>query len=102
MNKRKSLIPVLFIALLISALITTCSEDSTEPEKSELNIGTTAFTFTKNVTTQSLVISNNGAGELTWEVSEKPDWLNISKNSGNITSSDETITMNANTSQDKG
>jgi N-acetylneuraminic acid mutarotase len=93
----------LIFILIISAFVITCSKESpTESNKLELSVNLTSYTFTKNVTRDTLIISNSGAGELSWEITEKPDWLELSKSSGTITTTADIIIMTANVNRDKG
>ena len=93
---------ICFIVILaISVLIITCS-NPVESEKPELNVNPTSCTFTKNTNTQTLIISNNGNGELSWEINNKPVWLEVSKSSGKITTGRDTVISTANLDQGAG
>ena len=93
----------LIFILIISVFVITCSKESpTESKNPQLSVNLTSYTFTRNVTRDTLIISNNGGGELSWEIMDKPDWLNFSKSSGNVTTSADVIIMTANVNQNKG
>ena len=89
------------VILAVSVLIITCS-NPVESEKPELNVNPTSCTFTKNTNTQILIISNNGNGELSWEINNKPVWLEVSKSSGKITTGRDTVISTANLDQGAG
>lgn len=91
---------VIFISLI--CLLTCSKESPDEPENPQLNVNADSYTFAKNVITASLIISNSGAGELSWEITGKADWLTLSKSSGNATDSADTIIMNADVNRNKG
>ena len=100
---KTNIIPCRFVILLLLIFFITCSKDNpTEPEKPQLNINLTSFIFTKNVTTQLLIITNNGSRELTWEITDKADWLTVSKSSGKITTVSDTVIMTADINQQQG
>lgn len=42
-----------------------------------------------------LILSNSGRQELVWNISNKPDWLVISKTSGSITTKPDTLIITA-------
>ena len=98
------------IILVIIALITlsfSCGkEDSspTGPENTvpELNVNTSSLSFSIDNDEAMLIITNVGDGELSWEIVGKPDWIDISKLSGQITNEADTVTITANTELDIG
>ncbi len=89
------------LILAISVFFITCSSP-TEPENPQLNVNPTSCTFTKNVNIKTLIISNSGSGELSWEITDKPDWLEPSKNSGKITTGNDTVIVIANVNRGLG
>lgn len=79
----------------------TCSP--TEPEKEpKLSVDPTSVAFTKDANSDILVISNSGDGELSWEINDKPDWLEVSISSGKVTSGKDTVIITANINQAAG
>ena len=101
MNLRVNKAIMLSVAILILVLsvffITCCSP--TESEKSQLSITSTSIYFTKFENSKILVISNSDSGELSWEITEKPDWIEVSKSSGQVTTGTDTVIVTANYSQ---
>ena len=73
--------------------VSACSP--TEPEKAQLSVNPASFTFTKNTNSGILLISNRGSGEVSWEISDKPEWLEVSKVSGKVTTGNDTVIVTA-------
>ena len=97
----KNLLICCFIAIMaVSIVFITCSP--TEPENPQLSVNPTSCAFTKNVNTETLIISNSGGGELSWEITDKPDWLEASKSSGKVTTGIDTVIITADISQAAG
>jgi N-acetylneuraminic acid mutarotase len=97
----KNLFTCCFIAIIaVSIVFFTCSP--TEPEKPQLSVNPTSCAFTKDVNTETLIISNSGGGELSWEITEKPDWLEASKSSGKVTTDIDTVIITADINQAAG
>ena len=75
-------------SILVSALIiiitSTCSNPLNEDDSPELAVTPTSFNFTNTDNQDTLKIYNVGKKELSWEISQKPTWLAVSKSSGNI------------------
>ncbi len=93
-NKAIKLIVAILI-ITISAFFITC-KSPTESDKPQLNIQRTFFELTKNRNSDVLIISNSGNGELSWEFTERSNWLDVSKNSGNVTTDNDTIVFTVN------
>lgn len=87
---------------MLISFITCARDDSAEFKKPQLSINLASFTFTKSVKAQALIITNNGGKELAWEIIEKADWIAVSKNSGQITITADTVIMAADVNQQKG
>ena len=83
------------------ALFFSCSEESTEPTQAnpKLAVSSESCMFTKNFCQDILIISNEGAGELTWQIESKPAWIELSKQNGTITTGNESVTISANMEQ---
>jgi N-acetylneuraminic acid mutarotase len=97
----KNLLFCCFIAIIeVSIFIITCSP--TEPEKPKLSVNPTSCVFTKNVNIETLILSNSGGGELSWEITDKPDWLEASKSSGKVTTEIDTVIITADINQAAG
>ena len=94
----KRLIAYSITILVISAIFITCSEESEEIEY-QLQVQPDSFLFTKKSNSGTLVISNGGSGELSWEISDKPDWLEASTSSGKVTIDNDLVILTANINQ---
>lgn len=81
--------------LVILVLCIACSEEN----ESQLSIQPVSFNFMRGANSDILVLSNVGSGELSWEISDIPDWLEVSKSSGRITSGNDPVTLTANIDQ---
>ncbi|ODS41140.1 MAG: hypothetical protein A7315_02140 [Candidatus Altiarchaeales archaeon WOR_SM1_79] len=82
-------------------MLFTCSLN--EPEKnSQILVQPISLTFTKNVTSKKSIISNYGGGKLSWQIADKPDWIEVSKSSGKVTTGKDTITVTADINQETG
>jgi N-acetylneuraminic acid mutarotase len=79
-------------------LLIACSKESPP----ELKVSDTALTFTTYPNTKTLVISNNGEGELSWEINNKPSWIELSKSSGKVTSNVDTLMITVDINQAVG
>ena len=87
----------------MSIFFITCSKESpTGSSGPQLNVIPNSFDFTKIVNVDTLIITNSGGGELSWEIADKPDWLNLSKSSGTITSNTDSLIIIANIDQAVG
>ena len=90
-----------FVAILaISLILISCNR--TVLEKPQLSIQPISLSLTKLANSNFLVISNDGFGELSWEISDKPDWLEASKGSGKVTTGKDTVIVTANINQELG
>ena len=98
MNKK--LIFCLIAIIATSIILISCSPN--EPEKPQLTVQPTFFTFTKNVNSDILVISNSGGGELSWKITDKPEWLEVSKNNGIVKANNDTVIVTADVNQNAG
>ena len=87
--------------LTILVVFISCSNPS-EPEKPQISVYPTSFNFSKNINSGNLTISNSNGGELSWEITDKPDWLHISKNSGKVTTGKDTVIATVNLDQGAG
>jgi N-acetylneuraminic acid mutarotase len=87
-----TLIPILLLFFI------TCSKESPP----ELSVNADSFTFTKATVTSILKISNSSDGELSWEITDKPDWIETSKSSGILTTGRDFVDITADTSQALG
>ena len=83
---------VIFAVMLF---VIACSKESSP----ELKVSDIALTFTTYPKTKTMVISNKGDGELSWEITNIPNWISLSKNSGKITSNVDTLKVTANINQ---
>ena len=98
--------------LAMSILLISCSP--TEPEKPELRteptdpaipelrVEPTSLSFNKSSDSGTLVLSKTGSGELTWEIADKPDWLEVSEDSGRVTTGEDTVIVTADIAQEAG
>ena len=91
----KKLVLCFSAILVILVLFITCSEEN----ESQLKVHPVSFNFMRGASSDILVLSNGGSGELSWELSGKPDWLEASKSSGKVTTGDDTVTLTANIDQ---
>jgi N-acetylneuraminic acid mutarotase len=73
-----------------------------ESEKSQLSVQPTSIAFTKYANSDVLVISNDGDAELSWEITDKPDWLEVSMSSGKVTTGTDTVVITANINKQVG
>jgi hypothetical protein len=86
-----------FITLLLTAAIFLggCSKDEpTAPnntQKAHIQIGRDSIAFDAARTNQRILITNSGEGVLEWSISEKPDWVLVSKTSGQIETGSDTL-----------
>jgi len=85
-----------FLILLLSFI--SCSKESPP----ELRVNADSLTFTACARIENLIISNNGDGELSWEITDKPDWLETSKSSGIVTTGVDTVIITADINQTIG
>ncbi|ODS41139.1 MAG: hypothetical protein A7315_02135 [Candidatus Altiarchaeales archaeon WOR_SM1_79] len=91
----------LITILVIAALLFTCSPN--EPgKKSQILVQPISLTFTKNVNSKKLIISNYGGGKLSWQITDKPDWIEVSKSSGKVTTGKDTVIVTADVNQELG
>jgi len=98
------------ILLIIIALITilfSCGKKEsspTGPENTapELSLNTSSLSFSIDNDGAFLIIKNVGGGELSWNIIGKPDWIDISKLSGQLTNEADTVMVTANTDLDIG
>ncbi len=92
---------MLLVAIsVISTFFTTCS--IFESEKPVLFVKPMTLLLTKNANSDILVISNRGDAELSWEITDKPDWLEVSKSSGKVTTDEDEVIVTANVNQEAG
>lgn len=77
------------IILAISVFLITCSP--TESDKPRLRVEPGSCTFSRDAVSDTLTISNAGSGTLSWEINEKPVWIDISKNSGTISTDNDMV-----------
>ena len=94
----------LFSILIIITSFYSCSNDNpTEPEKNPmLNVNSSYCNFTRQVKTDTLIITNSGGKELSWNISEKPDWIVVSKDSGKITTSEDKVILTSDLNKEVG
>lgn len=98
------------ILLIIIALITilfSCGKKEsspTGPENTtpELSVNTSSLSFSIDNDEAFLIITNIGGGELSWNIIGKPEWIDISKVSGQLTNEADTVMVTANTDLDIG
>jgi N-acetylneuraminic acid mutarotase len=86
------------LVILILFFFITCSKESPP----ELRVNADSFTFTACARIEPLIISNSGDGELSWEITDKPDWLETSKSSGMVTTGVDTVIITAEINQELG
>jgi len=84
--------------LILLLFFITCSKDNTPV----LSVNETFYNFTKIVHSGDLIISNSGEGELSWEITDKPNWLETSKSSGIVTNDNDTVVVIADVNQELG
>ena len=87
----------LVILILLLSFI-SCSKENPP----ELRVNADSFTFTACARIETLIISNSGDGELSWEITDKPDWLETSKSSGMVTTGVDTVIITAEINQELG
>jgi len=68
-------------------------------EEPQLAIDKSAINFGADNKADQITLTNSGEGTITWEITQKPDWLSVSKSEGTITSGSESITLIADFSQ---
>lgn len=83
---------IALIILLITIQNMNCGKNSTEPEDPRINADKTNLTFDSPLN-QTIIITNNGKGELSWNVKVKPDWLDLLNDKGTISNDKDTITI---------
>jgi N-acetylneuraminic acid mutarotase len=86
------------VILLFVLLFTSCSKE----KPPELKVSDTELSFTTYPDKKPFVISNNGEEELSWQISGKPDWVELSKSSGKITTNDDTVMISVDIDQAVG
>ena len=74
---------------------TSCSSNDPIEENPQLNVDPISCSLCKTTNTDRLVISNDGGGELTWEITEKPDWIGVLPPSGNVTNNKDAVEITA-------
>ncbi|MBN1997681.1 hypothetical protein JW935_09025 [candidate division KSB1 bacterium] len=79
-------------------LVLSCSEESEKPpvsvlQPAEIHVSRTDFELTGNTAYDKVSISNSGTEPLTWQITDKPAWLLISKTSGEITHRPDTLIL---------
>jgi hypothetical protein len=83
---------LVFIAALF---IGGCGKDEpTGPnntQKAKIEIGRDSINFDAARTFQRILITNSGEGVLEWSISEKPDWVSVSKTSGKVETGSDTL-----------
>ncbi len=101
MNPRVNKTIMLSVAILaLSFFFITCS--LFESEKPVLFVKPMFLNFTKNANSDILVISNRGDAALSWEITDKSDWVELSKSSGKVTTGEDTVIVSANVNQEGG
>lgn len=61
-----------------------------------LSVSSGSFTFTNDVSTKSLVLTNDGEKEMDWNITNIPEWLSLSTTGGTIYSeSEQVVSLNA-------
>ena len=86
--------------IIITIIVSSCNK-STEPKFTEpkLEINQIAFSFLKEGSEErlesQLILSNTGFEQIDRNISNKPDWLLISKSSGRITTISDTLILSA-------
>ena len=88
--------------LIVSFFLISCDPTELEPEEPQISVQPNSLAFTKTANSDILIISNSGSGELSWEIADKPDWLEASKGSGKITTGTDTIIASADVNQATG
>lgn len=90
------IIGALFISIFLISL-TSCDKDNpAEPEAEPiLKINPGQLYFTREVDCDTLKITNDGGKELSWHISQKPDWMVVSRDSGSITTEQDEIIVTA-------
>jgi N-acetylneuraminic acid mutarotase len=81
------------IILAISMFVITCSP--TESDEPQLRVEPGSCTFSRNAISDTLTISNAGSGTLSWEIKEKPVWLEISMISGTLSTGNDMVIATA-------
>jgi len=93
------------IFFMIQLFLFSCERDKSvlefAPEPTEyengFSVSSTAFEFSNYQLTNQLVISYTGTQKLTWKINDLPDWLSVSKPSGVLQKSTETLLLTADT-----
>ena len=92
MNRLTQFITFLFTAAIF---LGGCSKDEpTAPDntqKAHIQIGRDSISFDAARTTQRILITNSGEGVLEWSISEKPDWVFVSKTTGQVETGSDTL-----------
>ena len=82
--------------LLFNIITLNCGKDNpTESNTSQAKIALTPndLHFSNVHLSDRIVISNQGKGTLSWNITSKPAWLNVSKSNGSIEDMPDTLTL---------
>ena len=81
---------ILSFLILITLLNTNCEKNPAGPENPQIGIDKTELIF-NSIDNYSVLIENKGAGEMSWNVENKPDWIKLSTENGTIVGGKDTI-----------
>ncbi len=94
--------PTSWVKAILVVLLCVVACGPTDPGDPELRVDPTSLSFDKGATSGTLVLSNSGTGKLTWEIADKPTWLQVSRDRGTITAGEDTVIVTADTGQGAG
>jgi len=93
---------ILIIFIAFATIFFSCGKEDNGPTSPEnttpkLSLNTLSLSFSIDNDKTFLLITNIGGGELSWEIVGKPEWIDISKLSGQLTNETDTVMVTANT-----
>jgi len=91
-----------FFTALYALTIFSCSSNPSAPTVAVLTLSKTSMSFSNEKNQDSIVISNDGEEQLSWNITSKPDWLRTSRQSGTLATARDTLTFTADTDRSLG
>lgn len=83
---------IVFVILLFTIQNLNCGKNPNEPEEPLINSDKTNLYFDSPLN-QTIIISNEGKGDLSWNIKTKPDWIDLVNDNGIISNDKDTITV---------
>jgi hypothetical protein len=82
--------------VFLPLFIVACNKKSpteSKPKPAQIRVSTNTLNFTNDSPNHVLSISNQGDEALIWKIGNKPKWIELSKDSGNITLNKDTVIL---------